>query len=94
MSFTLDPQVAATLHAMAEQSGPLPAPPVGDIENRRADLNAMLEWANNGAQPIADQIKIVDHEVSAADGSTLLARWYQAPSSDSQASVLYLHEAA
>jgi acetyl esterase/lipase len=91
MSFILDPQVTATLQAMAERSGPLPAPPVGDIENRRAGLNAMLEWANNQAQPIADQITTVDHEVTAADGSTLLARWYQAPSSDSRAAVLYLH---
>jgi acetyl esterase/lipase len=51
----------------------------------------MLEWANNEAQPIADKVRIVDHEVTAADGTALLARWYQVPSSDSRAAVLYLH---
>ncbi len=47
MSFTLDPEVAATLQAMAEANGPLPVPPpVGDVQARRGALNAMLEWAN------------------------------------------------
>jgi acetyl esterase/lipase len=92
MSFTLDPQVAATLQAMAEQNGSLPAPPpVGDVESRRSALNAMLVWANNEAQPIADTVEIVDHEVTVADGTTLLARWYRLPSSRSRAAVLYLH---
>jgi acetyl esterase/lipase len=92
MSFTVDPDVAATLQVMAEQSGPLPAtPPVGDVESRRGALNAMLAWANNKAQPIADKVEIVDHEVTAADGTPLLARWYRLPSSDSRAAVVYLH---
>jgi len=92
VSLTLDPEVAATLQAMAEQNGPLPAPPpVGDVESRRGALNAMLAWANNEAQPIADTVEIVDHEVTVADRTTLLARWYRLPSSGSRAAVLYLH---
>jgi acetyl esterase/lipase len=92
MSFNLDPQVAATLQAMAEQSGPLPTPPpVGDIESRRVALNAMLASANNVAQPMADTVEMIDHKVTAADGTTLLARWYRLPSSDSRAAVVYLH---
>jgi acetyl esterase/lipase len=92
MSFTLDPEVAATLAAMAEQSGPVPAPPpIGDVESRRVGLNAMLAWANNEAQPIATEVELTDHQVTATDGTALLARWYHAPASDSRAAVLYLH---
>jgi acetyl esterase/lipase len=36
-------------------------------------------------------VDISDHSVIAADGGTLLARWYRQPSSESEASVLYLH---
>ena len=75
MSFELDPEVAATLAAIAERTGPLPSPPpVGDIESRRSTLNAMLAWANNTAQPIADEVETTDHEVTVADGTTILAR--------------------
>jgi acetyl esterase/lipase len=92
LSFVLDPEVAETLKAIAEQSGPLPPPPpVGDIESRRSALNAMLAWANNTAQPIADEVETTDHELTVADGTTILARWYRLPSSDSRAAVLYLH---
>jgi alpha/beta hydrolase fold len=52
MSFAFDPEIAATLEEMAAQNGPPPAPaPVGDVQTRRVALNAMLEWANNQAQP-------------------------------------------
>ncbi|MCU4185633.1 alpha/beta hydrolase [Acidiferrimicrobium sp. IK] len=92
MSFTVDPEVAATIQAIAEANGPLPPPPpVGDVEARRGALNAMLEWANNEAQPIATEVDIVDHEITAADGTALFGRWYRARSSDSRAAVLYLH---
>ena len=92
MSFELDPQVAATLAAIAAQSGPLPPPPpVGDVESRRGALSAMLAWANNTAQPIAAEVETTDHEIAVADGTTIVARWYRLPSSDSRAAVLYLH---
>lgn len=51
----------------------------------------MLNWANNTAQPIADEVETVDYEVTVADGTALLARWYRVPSGDSRAAVLYLH---
>lgn len=92
MSFTPDPEVAATLAALAEQSGPeSPPPPVGDVETRRTALNAMLDWANNIAQPVADAVEVTDHEVPVADRTAIRVREYRLPASDSRAAVLYLH---
>jgi hypothetical protein len=51
----------------------------------------MLEHANNVAQPIATKVEITEHEVTAADGTALPARWYRLPPSDSRAAVLYMH---
>jgi acetyl esterase/lipase len=91
MTFTLNAEVAAVLAAAIEQNGPLSAPPAGDVASRRVALDAMLEYFNNQAQPIASKVDISDHSIIAPDGATLLARWYRQPSSDSRAAVLYLH---
>jgi len=53
MTFTLDAQVAAVLAAAIERSGPPPAPPAGDVASRRIALDAMLDYFNNEAQPVA-----------------------------------------
>lgn len=91
MTFTVDPEVAAALEAMTAQDDPPPPPPVGDVESRRSALDAMLEQANNVAQPIASNVRITDHKVTVADGTAVLARWYHLPSSAGRAAVLYLH---
>ena len=91
MTFTLNAEVAAVLAAAIERSGPPPAPPVGDVASRRVALEAMLGYFNNQAQPPADDVKTSDHEVTTADGATLLARWYRRPSASTGAAVLYLH---
>jgi acetyl esterase/lipase len=94
VTFALDPQVAAVLTAAAEQNGPPPAPPVGDVAARRVALDAMLDYFNNQAQPAASAVEITDHMIRAHDGTALLARWYKQPpseSSQSRAAVLYLH---
>lgn len=92
MTFAMDPEVAAVLATMAETSGPMPAPPaVGDVDNRRAALNAMLEYVNNTAQRVAGDVDTTDHEVTTGDGAAIRARWYSSPTSDSRAAVLYLH---
>jgi acetyl esterase/lipase len=84
--------VAAALGALAVQTGPLPPPPpVGDVDSRRAALDAMLDHANNKAQPIAEEVETTDHEVLVADGTAIRARWYRLPTSESRAAVLYLH---
>jgi acetyl esterase/lipase len=92
LSFELDAEVAFSLKAMADRSGPLPPPPpVGDIESRRSGLNRMLGWANNTAQPVADEVETTDYALTVNGGATILARWYRLPSSDSRAAVVYLH---
>jgi hypothetical protein len=62
------------------ENGPPPSPQIGDVQTRRVTLDAMLEYFNNQAQPIADDVQITDHEVTRADGATLLARWHRRPS--------------
>jgi acetyl esterase/lipase len=91
LTFTMDAEVAAVLEAALEKNGPPPASPIGDVQTRRVTLDAMLEYFNNVAQPLADDVTTTDHEVTAADGATLLARWYRRPASDTGAAVLYLH---
>ena len=91
MTFTLDAEVAAVLQAALGKNGPPPTPQIGDVQTRRVTLGAMLEYFNNQAQPLADDVKVTDHEVTTADGATLPARWYRRPASDTGAAVLYLH---
>ena len=91
MTFTMDAEVPAVLQAALEKNGPPPTPPAGDVQTRRVTLDAMLEYFNNQAQPLADDVTITDHEVTTADGATLLARWYRRPASNTGAAVLYLH---
>jgi acetyl esterase/lipase len=91
VTFTMDAEVAAVLQAALEKTGPPPTPQIGDVQTRRVTLDAMLEYFNNQAHPLADDVKITDHEVSTADGATLLARWYRRSASESGAAVLYLH---
>jgi hypothetical protein len=57
MTFTLNAEVAAVLAAATERSGPPPAPPVGDVASRRVALDAMLEYFNNQAQPVAPGVE-------------------------------------
>src|ERR1039458_9110993 len=85
LTFTMDAEVAAVLQAALEKNGPPPTPQIGDVPTRRVTLDAMLEYFNNQAQPLADDVKITDHEVTTAAGATLLARWYWRPASDTGA---------
>ena len=90
--FAYDPQFAAALAAFAGDGPVPPPPPIGDVESRRAALNAMLEAANNVAQPIASDVEITEHTVLAQDGTELRARWYRLPTTAlGGAAVLYLH---
>jgi acetyl esterase/lipase len=91
VTFAMDPDVGAVLAAAVESSGPPPRPPVGDVDGRRAALNPMLDHFNNQVQTPPDDLEISDHQIPAADGTELLARWYRRPSGGSGSAVLYLH---
>jgi hypothetical protein len=54
MTSSLDPEVAAVLQAALEKNGPPPTPPAGDVQSRRAALDAMLDYFNNQARPPGD----------------------------------------
>ena len=69
MTFSLDPEVAAALQATLDKNGPPPTPPAGDVQSRRAGLDAMLDYFNNQAQPPAADVEVTDYEVTAADGA-------------------------
>jgi hypothetical protein len=58
LTFTVDAEVAAVLEAALEKNGPPPAPQIGDVQTRRVTLDAMLEYFNNQAQPVADDVTI------------------------------------
>ena len=66
MSFELDPEVAAALATIAEQSGPLP-PPVGDIESRRSSLNAT-------AAPLSLEAKRYQRSRIVVSSATVISR--------------------
>jgi hypothetical protein len=53
MTSTPDAEVAAVLAAAIERGGPPPAPPAGDAAGHRVALDAMPEYLNNQAQPVA-----------------------------------------
>jgi len=90
MTFTLDPQVAAILAPMAEAMADAPHPPVGDIQTRRVQLEALM--AQTAAmQPTPADVTITDFHTVADDGTQLLLRWYVKAGATPGPAVLYLH---
>lgn len=76
MSFAFDPDVAGTLQAIADGTGPMPP-------HRRSAISQADEARSTPcsigrtimAQPIADEVETLDYEVTVADGTAILARW-------------------
>lgn len=92
MSFTLDPEVAAALAPMAAATAGGAPPPVGDVAARRAALEAVFRHGDT-AQPFPDDVTLTDHELTTADGATILLRWYARKDAADEPgpAVLYLH---
>jgi acetyl esterase/lipase len=91
MAFALDPEVAEALAPMAEAMKDTIPPPAGDVESRRPTLDAMLDQSNNAA-PFPPDVTFTDHEVTSADGTVFLARWYvRDGSAPGGPAVVYFH---
>ncbi len=92
MSFTLDPEVAEALAPLATEMAAGTPPPVGDVAGRREALEGLFRYTD-AAQPFPDGITITDHELTTADGATILLRWYspEDASGEPGPAALYLH---
>jgi acetyl esterase/lipase len=94
VALELDPQVAEALGPLMAGLADVKPPPVGDVDSRRTAMNAMLATIDR-LQPVADEVRITDHELTTPDGAKLLLRWYSAVGETDDAApgpaVLYLH---
>lgn len=90
MTFVLDPEVAAALAPMAEAMADATPPPVGDVQTRRASLNAMLAQADS-VQPMPPDVTITDYHTVTEDGASILLRWYAKDGASPGSAALYLH---
>jgi hypothetical protein len=81
MTLDLDPQIAEALAPFVAGLADVAPPPAGDVHGRRVVMNAMLANVDR-LQPIADDVRISDHELITADGARLLLRWYTTSSTD------------
>ncbi|KAF2214946.1 hypothetical protein CERZMDRAFT_110484 [Cercospora zeae-maydis SCOH1-5] len=80
MAFQLNPDVAAALAAV-----------VGDIESRRAMLDALFAMRRAAQEPITN-VDVKDIHIEAQDGYKVLARWYTSTTHPAPGSaVLYSH---
>ncbi|MGW5696889.1 hypothetical protein ACWEWX_40245, partial [Streptomyces asiaticus] len=93
MAFTLDPELAAVLQALAEQSDPTPPPERDDWRTLRARGTASMRWmasllpAYPSGYPL---VKASSHKVRSADGAEILVRWYEKAESAPGSAVVYL----
>lgn len=90
MSFEMDPEIMTALAPiMAETAGLEPAA-VGDIPTRRQRVEAR-QALTASLQPRPTDVTIADHYVDAADGHSILLRWYTKDGSAPGSAVLYAH---
>ncbi|MEU4894147.1 alpha/beta hydrolase fold domain-containing protein [Streptomyces sp. NPDC044780] len=96
MAYTLDPELAAVLRVLAEQSGPTPPPPPerDDWRALRARGTASMAWlasllpAYPSGYPL---VKAVSHTVRSRDGAEIPVRWYEKADSTPGSAVVYAH---
>ncbi|MCG0285295.1 alpha/beta hydrolase fold domain-containing protein [Streptomyces sp. PSAA01] len=94
MAFTLDPELAAVLQALAEQGGPTPPPARDDWRTLRARGTASMRWLASllPAYPSGfPLVKADSHKVRSADGAEILVRWYEKADSAPGSAVVYAH---
>ena len=75
MPFTIDPEIAAGLAVLFEGAEDQQPPAAGDVEGRRADVEA-LQTAVHSQLPMPDDVAISEVEVEAPDGAVVTVRCY------------------
>jgi acetyl esterase/lipase len=90
MAFTLDPAVAKALEPMASAMADAVPPPVGDVDARRPELEAIMAQTA-AAQPLPTDVKTTDFHAAGTDGADVLLRWYVKEGGATGPAVLYLH---
>jgi acetyl esterase/lipase len=90
MAFTLDPEVAKALEPMAAAMVDAVPPAVGDVDSRRAVLDAFMALTES-RQSMPTDVKMTDFHVTADDGADVLLRWYVKEGSVAGPAILYLH---
>jgi acetyl esterase/lipase len=90
MAFVLDPDVAAALEPMAAAMADMVPPPVGDVASRRPAIEAVMAQTA-AAQPMPADVTTTDYHATAADGTTILLRWYIRDGTPPGSAALYLH---
>jgi acetyl esterase/lipase len=89
MPFTLNPELAIVLQAIAEKSPPAPPPAVGDYKALRQMVDNLFGGL---ARPMPSDVSKKDYYASSNDGHQILCRWYtKAGASKTGAAVVYLH---
>ncbi|MER7876579.1 alpha/beta hydrolase fold domain-containing protein [Streptomyces solisilvae] len=94
MAFTLDPELAAVLQALAEQGDPAPPPERDDWRTLRARGVASMRWmasllpAYPSGYPL---VKASSHKVRSEGGAEILVRWYERAGSAPGSAVVYAH---
>ncbi|WP_064456213.1 alpha/beta hydrolase fold domain-containing protein [Streptomyces hygroscopicus] len=95
MAYTLDPELAAVLRALAGRSGPTPPPPKrDDWRALRARATASMEWmasqlpAFPSGYPL---VKAASHTVRSPGGAEILVRWYEKADSAPGSAVVFAH---
>jgi acetyl esterase/lipase len=92
MAAGIDAQVLAEMVPLLEELGETDAPPIGDVETRRATGHRMFDYIASTWKPVAG-VQLDRHTLTTADGATLDLGWYhtEALGPPPGSAVLYLH---
>ncbi|MFF1831072.1 alpha/beta hydrolase [Paenarthrobacter sp. NPDC058040] len=86
----MDSEIAAVLAAAMETSGVAPATARGDAFALRASANLALAGVDAGTVD-SPNVTSEDHQITVADGSSILVRWYTKSGSNPGSAIVYLH---
>jgi acetyl esterase/lipase len=90
LPFSLDPEIADGLAALAERIGEVEPMAVGDVVSRRTVFDP-LQRILFAQLPVPEDVTIKDYETTSADGTPLLLRWYAKDGANTGSAVLYAH---